>query len=356
MGAFAVDAEIDFDPSVPAYNYANLSTALDFGGVGLSFGVWHGIYPYAADDFMWYHIVKGSRQLEDLVGYDLIRVSLCSPTVTLIEWADIMLDWDQVWEALTETEPQTGSALMMYTFEADFDFLHAQIRFGDPCEGIEFYDLYLSFDDLSLCCGVMYDVDFYFTKAGFQWVRFILELEGVICCGIDMKIETTFGVAYKNVDVNFDWAGFTGCFEVFGDVQMGEEHPYKIDGIDIYGWRIYCELTECTSFEILTALVPEVFTRYVYILPGEAPLIGPLFEDDEFQYIGFCFCGPGCCGGEWSFKGRAFFQDSGTLFGLTRVTLDVGIPVMANLDVNFEVELPVEPGDVELQVDFKLTF
>ena len=44
------------------------------------------------------------------------------------------------------------------------------------------------------------------------------------------------------------------------------------------------------------------------------------------------------------------------MFGLTRVTLDVGIPVMANLDVNFEVELPVEPGDVELQVDFKLTF
>ncbi|MBC7097500.1 hypothetical protein H5T52_00005, partial [Candidatus Bipolaricaulota bacterium] len=76
-----------------------------------------------------------------------------------------------------------------------------------------------------------------------------------------------------------------------------------------------------------------------------------VFEEAEFEYIELGFCGPGCCGGQWSSTFAAYFQESGGLFGITRFTGEVTVPVMSNF--SFTVSFASTP---ELSVGWTFTF
>ena len=216
---------------------------------------------------------------------------------------------------------------MHYYLTAEVDPVTVKLSFVDYCTGIEFDNVLVSLDDLSFCCGITYDASLYFTKEGFEYVKFTVDSLFDLCCGISFGAGVEFGLDYKKLSLDVNWAGIENCITVYGDVQW-EEELNKVAGLDIYGWKIVCELAECTKLEILTALDP-TYKKFKNI-----------FEGDEFEYIKASFCGPGCCGGSWNFDSTIFFQPSGTLFGITRVKLNFTFPVMDSLTVKLGGEVP----------------
>ncbi len=294
VGPADISGVMGFDPSVPAYAYTDISSSLSFGGVDITSKVFHGIYPY------------GKSYFENTYDYT---------------WTDICSD------------AQTGSALMFYTLGISADPLSITAHFSDCCTGIEFYDLDISLSDISLCCGLTYDAEVYFTKAdGFNYAKFTIDNLFSLCCGISFSASVKFGVDSKSVSISPSWEGITGCVTVYGDLQWEEQSSgaMKLAGWDLEAWKIYCEFAECNKLTIVTALNPSWYNEHVE----------NVFQDDEFEYIKIETCGAGCCGGNWSLSIQTFFQASGSLFGITRTDIDASVPVMSNLSISISLEVP----------------
>jgi len=75
----------------------------------------------------------------------------------------------------------------------------------------------------------------------------------------------------------------------------------------------------------------------------------PLFS----QLLGFC--GPGCCGGNYSVDIAVYFTSDEALFGISRVGADMTIPVMSNLTVNSSFAVNTG-GDTTLDVGWTFKF
>jgi len=45
------------------------------------------------------------------------------------------------------------------------------------------------------------------------------------------------------------------------------------------------------------------------------------------------FCGPACCGGSWTLTVTAFFGPSGGIFDITRIWVDIWVPIFSNLTI-----------------------
>lgn len=209
--------------------------------------------------------------------------------------------------------------------------------------GLEFTYLKLGLRSLPLCCGISLDLDFSFTKeAGFDTLVVTLK-EMPLCCGISLDTEVEFTTTAKTVNLRPKWAGITGCFTVYGNARLSNN---TWQGIELYGVKLRCDLGDCAYAEFLTALDPDKVEEIL----GE-----DIFAGAEFEYLKLKFCGAGCCGGTWTFEAGLFFQPSGSLFGLSRVLMDVVIPVMANLEVNAGLVAPVG-GPAGLSVGWTFTF
>ncbi len=289
VGPADVSGVMGFDPSVPAYAYTDISSTLSFGGVDITSKVFHGIYPYGKDYF------------EDTYDYT---------------WTDICSD------------AQTGSALMFYTLGISADPLSITAHFSDCCTGIEFYDLKVELSKISLCCGLTYDAEVYFTKVdGFKYAKFSIDNLFSLCCGISFSASVEFGVDYKSVSISPSWEGIEGCVTVYGDLKWSDN---TLSGWELKAWKIYCEFAECNKLTIVTALDPDWYNANVE----------DVFQDDEFEYLKVETCGAGCCGGNWSLSIQTFFQASGSLFGITRTAIDASVPVMSNLSISISMEVP----------------
>jgi len=290
FGPLTVSGDMVFDPGVPAYVSTDLDASLEFGGVTFDLGISHG-----------------------MPGSDLYN-DYC----------------------------QTGSAAMLYTIGLEVSPVAVEVNFLDCCEGIEFYDATLTLSDLSICCGIAYDLEVYFTKeVGFEYALITIDPLVSLCCGISFGVEIKYGVDYKSVTPIFTWEGVTGCVTLWGDLQEKDEPEVGIEGLEFYAFKIYCELAECNYVEFVTAFDPEWYNDNVE----------DVFEEAEFEYIELGFCGPGCCGGQWSSTFAAYFQESGGLFGITRFTGEVTVPVMSNF--SFTVSFASTP---ELSVGWTFTF
>ena len=286
IGPVEVSGVMGFDAAAPAYAYTDLSTSLNFAGVDITGKAFHGVYPYGQTYFEKHY----------------------AP----LKWTDVC------------QTPETGSTLMLYTVETSVEPISVSARFADCCEGIEFYDLTITLEDLSLCCGIAYDFEFYFTKAGFDYALVSIDPLFEPCCGISFGVDVKFTVNGKQVTPKFSWAGVEGC--VWGDaVQTGTQ----IAGWELYGYKIYCELAECYSLEFVTA----------FNVSKVEDIIGDVFKPDEFEYIAIGACGPACCGGTWTLDVTVFFG-GGTLFDVTRYTVDTSLPVMDALTLGLSFESP----------------
>lgn len=226
---------------------------------------------------------------------------------------------------------QTPSSYMLYLFSAKAPPFFLDLRFGDCCAGITFSDLTLGFDDLSLCCGVTFDLKFYFTKAGFQYV--LIEVQNVpfICCGFALDFAVKFTVSGKEVSIKPKWVGVGQlCVQVYGDVHM---EGASITGIEVYGYKIKCDLAPCHYMEFLTVISPDVVSKVEEI-------IGDLFKEGETEYAKFGICGQGCCGSNHTVEITVFFAPSGSLFGFSRVVVNMKVPLLANFSFTSSFTLP----------------
>jgi hypothetical protein len=315
FGPLSFTSNMYFDISPADYNKADLTTSLDLAGMSFSLKVEH----WSEDD---------------------TPASVC---------------------------PSVEEGALRYTLTTKVEPISLRVRFVDCCTGTEFYDAKLNLSDLSLCCGITYDVEFYFTKYGFEYVSFTLENFIDLCCGISLDAYVEFGTDYKYVSLTPKFAGIEACFTVYGDVMSeggeqggGVEEPGDLEilGLVIDGWKIRCELGDCSFIEIMTALSPEVFyvdsEGKIWQRPTQSEIstygLVPLFNEDcgEFEYLKLAVCGPGCCGGTYKAELSAFFGTGGQLFDITKLSASLKVPVMANftLNLSYSIDLCMESQNV----------
>lgn len=221
--------------------------------------------------------------------------------------------------------------------------------------GLQFTYLELDITGIPFCCGISLDSEFSFTKAGFEALSFTLK-DIALCCGISFDTKITFTTSSKALEVIPHWAGIEGCLTVYGDVEYAAG---EFGGLEIYGFRVRCDIADCNYLEILHALSPDLFylvNGELLVNPDPIPTTAvPLFEDDEIQYIKLGFCGPACCGGQYTLGLTAYFQPMGSLFGLRRIAVAAEVPLMASLEGQLELGVTVG-GPVNLALGWTFTF
>lgn len=298
-------AQVTLTP--PAYKWSWLELSFTFAGFALTSRVEHWAYPYIPEWAKAY--------------YETYTWPCCEPE-------------------------QTPASYMQFLFSAKASPFFLDVRFADCCYGISFSDLTLGFDDLSLCCGVALDLKFYFTKAGFQYALFEIQNVPFICCGFALDFAVKFTVEGKEISIRPKWVGVGNvCIQVYGDVHM---EGASIVGIEVYGYKIRCELAPCHYVEFLTIFSLSVVDKVEKI-------IGDIFQDDELEYTRFGFCGQGCCGSTYTVDATVFFKSSGSLFGFSRVVVDMDVPLLANFSFTSSFTLPSQ-GNPEMSMGFVFRF
>ena len=402
----------------PAYYSLDLSSSMDFAGVNLGLDVSHTVnyvYKVAWEDFAawstanaakfdlvtdtWAVVLNGITLDPDGPGatpngnevelpYKFIvyhGTTFPDPNITLGFDADAEAFLDVVWDMLFDvsTYPTPVSydgfidtddvevwfllpVYMEYTLTASVDPVSLEVVFDDVCTGIQFKEATLTFSELSLCCGVTYDLAVTFTKAGFDKAVFSLSNIGFVCCGITMDVDVEFGTTYKEVSLSLEMVPESLCADVTFGTELETGEDWEILGFSIDYIGISCEFAECLSFFSGTAFVSDDL-EYLGLTwadddgdlvaqyddePAEFPYIGVIFDTDiadtpvtdwelasgsyyevteqtgsytigqttyvyeytfdlylwqEFEYVELSFCGPGCCGGNYEVKAYAYW-------------------------------------------------
>lgn len=314
FGPLDVEWTLLFGPLAPAYLYSLGTAKLTFGGLDFTF--------YAA------HLGP------DVPGY----VFTGGPTGGGVAVVELPLDATKL-----RLEIGFGARLAEFTITYVGVGTYTKAFPVDPFPGgLQFTYLKLGTTKLPLCCGVTFDADFSFTKAGFDALT--LTLRSIpICCGISFDAAITYTTTQKSVELRPRWAGVEGCFTVYGDPRLT---GFAWDGIEIHGFKVRCEIAACHYLELLTAF---------NVAQIEAILNEDIFQGPEFEYVKLGFCGPGCCGGKYTVTFTAFFQPMGSLFGLRRLQTEAAIPLMANLTLRMTLGVTVG-GPASLALGWTFTF
>jgi len=296
--------------------------------------------------------VDGIGWIYGVLYDDGIKLGLASSTYITDYLAYLVFEegWDFI-DAI-EYDPEDLSikfllpSYMTLTLTAEADPFKAVIVFDDVCTGIQFKEATLTLSGISLCCGVTYDAELAFNKCeGFDYLKFSVNDVFPICCGISFDIAVKFTTDAKTISLTPKFASIGEvCFELYADLESegGENADLYLNAIRVDGWKIRCELAECNYLELVSFLSPDKADDYGY---------KGVFEDGEFEYAKLGFCGPGCCGGEYSVDIAVYFGSGGTLFDITRIGAEMSIPLMSNftLDVEFS-------SDNNLDIGWTFTF
>jgi len=173
--------------------------------------------------------------------------------------------------------------------------------------GLEFRYLKLGAEAIPLCCGITLDLGFAFVKeGGFDALTATLK-DIPLCCGISFDVEVTFTTTAKAVAVKPKWAGIEGCLTVYGDVGFTGS---IWQALELYGFKIRCDLGDCTYAEFLTAFN---VAKIKEILGAD------VFQGAEYEYVKLGFCGPGCCGANWTLGIGLLFANFTVNLGLSAV-------------------------------------
>ena len=237
--------------------------------------------------------------------------------------------------------------LMIYRAKVVYEPLTLTLDFADCCTGIWFKKLELELEGMSLCCGVLYDLDLAFTKChGFEYLKLTLDDLFDLCCDISVGAEVEFGVDYKKVSIVPSWQNIEGCVSIWGDVDLSGN---SFTGLELYGFGFTCAFGDVEVTEV-TALNPEKIedlTDYSF------------YEDEgEFEYLSLEYGFSGCCGGDGSFQTQFWFGNKTMLFGLQRVRFDLEVPVSENISFIAKTQLklwetsPIQWFDIGWTIEF----
>ena len=223
-------------------------------------------------------------------------------------------------------------SMMSYTFTAELAPLELEVVFVDYCSGIQFSHAKVLLTGLGLCCGVTYDAEIGFTKAGFQYLSFT-GINVPLCCGILFDVGIRYGVDYKNLTVT---PGIVeGCLTVWGSPQVAGVSTWT--GISLDGFQIRCTLVDCNYLEYVHAFRPTATS----IPKGIRSKFLAACNENEYLELGFC--GPGCCGDTYDLTLRVMWSTTpmGGLFGVTRMVGSAKIPIMSDFTLNLNFVAPV---------------
>lgn len=287
-GVITTTAELEFDPTLPAYKHFRGTVSLPFGGVTFTGTIQHWVYPYY-------------------------------PSTACV---------------------QTGPAYLEYVWRVEFAPFTVTVEFADCCYGGYFKDLTVTFADISPCCDLSFSGTLTFSKAaGFEyldiWLRGMSFCPG--CVSLDFQVRFTPEGKEISVEPKLDFPVDT-CFTLYGDIDF-ELDRRILEAIVIQGFKIHCELTECNYLELKTAFTPGTLN----------------FSDDEFEYLKVHVCGPGCCGKDYAGDFTLYFSTSGGMFGLSRFTVALSLPLLASFTLEVEMDYPLG-GQLSLDLGWDFSF
>jgi len=224
------------------------------------------------------------------------------------------------------------SPYMLYTLELEAGFASVRLLFDDCSHCTRFKEAIFKLEDISFCCGIACDAQLSFTGEGFNYLKFKAEEVFGIWSAITFDVELELGVDHKSVtlDPKSSIFGAHGCFTLYGDVQLAD--GATLGGLLIYGYKISCEIGDCSELELVTAFMPDK-------VPED-------FKEDEFEVVRLSLCAPACCGQQLEGKFAVFFSPSGGLLGISRMMVETQVPFSDNLavEVAFETATSFDVG------------
>jgi len=234
---------------------------------------------------------------------------------------------------------------MDYIGTLSADPLTLTVRFQDDCTGIRFKQVAARLK--SLCWGICGDAMLLLTESGFEYLEFKARDLFPICCGISFDASMKFTVDEKAVSITPKWKDVgEGCIKVYGDVQWADN---AVGGIELYGAKIRYRSDE----RCLKAKIPFPYAEFVTALqPKKLAWAG--FKGDESEYVKLGFCGPANCDAGYSVDLTAYFQRSGTLFGISRVLAKAFVPITDNFVLNVAFGANIVSGEPTLDLGWEL--
>jgi len=430
LGPFTVSGAMYFDPVAVAYLRAYLAGTLDFAGLKINAGFYHGKGWGYTDLGMpaWY----GPNWMCAYygIGCHCVNEPGLSSFITSAQ--------DDVHESTFVLTTKVENIYLGLSF---FDS-HQEIVYSDGTQtksltvnGFQFGKFIFQATNIELCCGLTYDFELQFDKSGFQKAKFGINNLFDICCGLTGDLCVTFGVDYKSVDVIWNWGVVGTCATVY----IGNPTGFSIDELDIAGWEISCSLGDCSKVLFGTAILEKDTTYNVlykleypngtkaltlyktgydgYVSSSGVKYTKLFVLDNAYTYdarmnlalgwgiakvgtpdwtgeptytgstselpsgadyvawwdkegIEATFCGAGCCGGQYTGKLGVYWGDfyavnssngdltsiTPTLFGLSKVTFSLDVPVMTNLSFNFKFSYPLVSTAISLQIGWTFSF
>ena len=257
-------------------------------------------------------------------------------------WEDLRLGLRVTHYPLSGSPP---APYLLYVLTLSTSSLSVTAR-GEERDGLKFRDALVSVFGMSLCCGIQAQGTLSFTKEGFSYVRAALVNLPFPCCGLSFDAAVTFTADSKVVEFSPRWDALCdACLTVYGDV-LWDRDAFRWDGFALYGYKIRC----CFG----SSCCPAGAGGYVEFLtafdPGRVP---GGFQGEEFEYAKVGFCGPGCCGGGYSFEATAYFSPTGGLFGLSRFKIGGGIPLFGGWVVTPALEIADSGTSLSLGWQFR---
>lgn len=265
---------------------------------------------------------------------------------------------------------------LLFTVNVEIAPMAIKLIMADCCTGIEFHSIKVTLNDLSLCCGITYDVEWLFDKCGFNYAKFTADPLFELCCGITFGLEVEFGVDYKEISpkIDIDWPG-AECLTV--GITVGSQAT-TIEYLTIDYLGIECSLGDCSSLLIgevftykLKKFTYQLFDHTIKIIEFEYETSAPdewgmeaggfAYQIAGEQWVGVAYieketiqlslCGAACCGGQWTGDLKAYFADAWYwdstegqwvqvfpfLFGMDRVEAGVSVPLGDAFALNFSM-------------------
>jgi|GEM_PF-2523938 len=253
--------------------------------------------------------------------------------------------------SLSTADPPASRLLYSWTLRATPIFLSA--RFDQHETGIEFRDMRANISGIEICCGIVGRGVLSLTKEGFDYFRISLPNVVQLDWGISMDLDVRYGLDEKDVSVTPRWKLCGGpCVVLYGGI--ADQDRFNLRSVELYGFKIDCCLEDrCPPGTLLSSPYLELA---IALDPDNARRVPVGFRGDEFQYLGLGLCGPACCGEGYSIELGAYFQPQGQLFGLSRVVIETGIPILPGFIIQTDVELSAGDGVTELEVGWRWDF
>lgn len=182
---------------------------------------------------------------------------------------------------------------------------------------------------LSFCPVRVFDISLRFSAVqGFDYLKISAQNIITLFDVIEIDAVATYRTESKELVLSPRWEGMNACFTIFGDIGFVNN---TINAFELHGIKLGYEYAERAEIEMLAA----------FDVAAVEAIIGDIFQGDEYSYLSLSVLRPGCCPETTDALGvTAFFQETGSLFGFSRVLMHANISLGEHLAFNIEVEAP----------------